>query len=291
VIVPLDKPAGPTSSACVRRLGLASGQRAGHAGTLDPGATGLLVVCLGEYRKLAGLLATHDKRYHATLRLGTATDTLDAWGEVVEEKDVPILDEDSVSRVASRFTGRIRQAVPAFSAVKRGGVPLHRLARRGQPLDLPEREVTISAIQVVRIEGRDVLIDVICGAGTYIRSLARDIAGALGTVGHVASLRRTACGSILVEGAPTLDEAVALARSGDLARHAVPCTLALRGLELLGADEQAVRTLRSGRPVPLDGLTVISKGSAPLIVLDGRGEAVCVAGLEGASVRPRRVLL
>lgn len=291
MIVPLDKPSGLTSADCVRRLGRAAGLKAGHAGTLDPGATGLLVVCFGESRKLVSILSGHDKLYRATLRLGETTDTLDAWGRVVEERSVPHLDRESVTRAARHFEGRINQSVPAYSAVKRGGRSLHELARRGDDVQAPEREVVIHNIEIATIEGNDVELEVSCGSGTYIRSLGRDIALELGTVGHIASLRRLACGSMRVDGAVGLDELLEAAREGRIEPHALPHARALEGQRLFEADEAAAEALRAGRFVDTEHLEERARGAEPAVVLGPDGRAVAIVRIEGTRMRPRRVLL
>lgn len=291
MIVPIDKPPGLTSASCVRRLGRAAGLRAGHAGTLDPDATGLLVVCLGESRKLVPILTGHDKEYEATIQLGTQTDTLDASGQIVQQADVPSLDADAVHAAAQRFTGRVRQVVPVFSAVKQGGRALHRLARGGSDVDPPEREVIIHEIRVRRVSGGTIELDVSCGPGTYIRSLARDLARALGTVGHLCSLRRLSSGLITVQGAPDLDAAVSAASGGMLVSHASSHARALAGQHLLVADRKQASMLRSGRSLDVASLEEVATGSPPPVVLDQDGLAVCIAARHQDTIRPRRVLL
>jgi tRNA pseudouridine55 synthase len=290
VIVPIDKPAGATSASCVRRIGRAAGLRAGHAGTLDPDATGLLVICLGESRKLVSILTGHDKTYRATVQLGATTDTLDSSGEIVEEKDVPCLDEEVVRATALHFTGRVRQVVPVFSAVKRDGQPLHRLARAGSEVTPPEREVIIHGIDVLRVGVADIDIDVTCGPGTYIRSLARDLAEALGTVGHLAALRRLSSGSIRVDGTPGLDVALSAAARGTLGSHGLSHARALAGQQLLLADPDQASRLRTGRSLPASSLVEMASGSLPPVVLDRNGSAVCIVSSSQDAIHPRRVL-
>ena len=290
MIVPIDKPAGLTSASCVRRIGRAAGLRAGHTGTLDPDATGLLVICLGECRKLVRILTAHDKAYEATIQLGTETDTLDGSGIIVEEMAVPSLDMEAVRAVVERFTGRVRQVVPVFSAVKQGGRPLHRLARGGSDVSPPEREVIIHGIDVRRVDGARIDLDVTCGPGTYIRSLARDLARALGTVGHLCLLRRLSSGSIMVDGAPGLDAVISAAVDGTLSSHELSHGRALAGQHLLLADHDQASLLRSGRSLDADSLVEIAQGSLPPVVLDQEGFAVCIAAESLDVIRPRRVL-
>jgi len=200
----IDKPAGPSSHDVVARVRRAAGlRRVGHAGTLDPLASGLLLVGLGPATRLVEYLVGLDKIYETTVRLGQATTTYDAEGEVTAERPVDLSPEQIAAALAV-FRGPIRQRVPAFSAVKRDGRPLYDRARRGEAVDLPERDVTIHALDLLAYEPPLLSLRVACSSGTYIRSLAHDLGAALGVGGHVAELRRTAVGHF------TLAEAVAL---------------------------------------------------------------------------------
>lgn len=201
-ILLIDKPSGPTSFEVVRAARKKTNQRkVGHAGTLDPLASGLLVVCLGQGTKLVPFLMDGDKRYHAEVRLGAATDTLDADGEVTETKPIPPLDGKIAQAVFAKFIGTIEQLPPKYSAIKQGGQPLHRRMRRGEEVTVEPRQVRIDAIELLRMDKDMLELDVRCHKGTYIRSLARDIAEALGTVGHLAVLRREASSGFTVKDA------------------------------------------------------------------------------------------
>lgn len=191
-ILLLDKPAGYSSNQAlqdVRRLLRA--EKGGHTGALDPLATGLLPLCFGETTKIAGLLLGGRKAYRARIRLGTTTDTDDADGLVLRERPVPALDRATVEAALAPFTGRIRQRPPIYSALKQGGEALYVKARRGETIDVPEREVEVHAAELHALDGDTLTLDVTCGSGTYIRSLARDLGEALGCGGHITALRRT----------------------------------------------------------------------------------------------------
>ncbi len=191
-ILLLDKPAGYSSNQAlqdVRRLYRA--EKGGHTGALDPLATGLLPLCFGETTKIAGLLLGGRKAYRARIRLGTSTDTDDSDGLVLRERPVPALDMATVEAALAPFTGRIRQRPPIYSALKQGGEALYVKARRGETIDVPEREVDIDAIDLLDFDGSALTLAVTCGSGTYIRSLARDLGEALGCGGHITALRRT----------------------------------------------------------------------------------------------------
>ncbi len=202
----IDKPAGPTSHDVVGRVRRVAGmRRVGHAGTLDPLASGLLLVGVGRATRLIEYLVGLDKVYETTVRLGQATTTYDAEGEVTAEKLVTV-DEAAIRVALDAFRGTIRQRVPSFSAVKRDGQPLYKRARRGEVIDLPEREVTIHTLDLLAYEPPLLTLRVASSSGTYIRSLAHDLGQALGCGGHVVALRRTAVGRFTLADAVALDE-------------------------------------------------------------------------------------
>ena len=190
-ILLLDKPLGLSSTAAglrVRRLLGAS--KAGHVGSLDPLATGMLPICIGEGTKLASEILEVDKVYRFQISLGKRTTTGDREGEVIEERPVPALERHAIELVLARFVGETSQIPPMYSAIKQGGVPLYRLARAGEVVDRPARKVRIESLELIGLEPNRLDCRVVCGKGTYVRVLAEDIAVALGTVGHVTDLRR-----------------------------------------------------------------------------------------------------
>ena len=201
----LDKPSGPTSHDLVYavRRG-AHEKRVGHAGTLDPLATGLLVLCLGTATRLSEYLAGKDKRYRAQVRLGQTTTTYDAQGEITSESD-KLPQRDQAEAALARFRGPQQQVPPQYSAIKRGGQKAYEVARRGEHIELEARAVEFYDIALVGWQPPELTLDVHCSAGTYIRSLAHDLGQALGCGAHLAGLRRTASGSFRVEEAVTLD--------------------------------------------------------------------------------------
>ena len=204
----VDKDPGKTSHDIVAEVRVALDERhAGHTGTLDPSATGLLVVALGRALKMVPYHEGHDKKYAVTVRLGVRTETDDAAGRVIEERDASGVTRKEVEAVLPRFTGPIRQRPPAFSAVKVDGERAYRLARRGESVELPEREVTISELRLERFEPPLLNLIVRGSKGTYVRSIARDLGEALGCGGSVAELRRLAVGPFRVENAVRLGEA------------------------------------------------------------------------------------
>jgi tRNA pseudouridine55 synthase len=190
-IVLLDKPPGLSSNQALQRVRrLLAAAKGGHAGTLDPMATGMLPLCFGQATKACGPLLGSTKSYSARLVLGSATDTGDADGAVIAESPVPGLDPEAIGRARKRYTGSIDQVPPMYSALKRDGRPLYELARRGEQVDREARSVRIERLDLLAVGDKELSIEVVCSKGTYIRVLGEDIAAALGTRGHLAELRR-----------------------------------------------------------------------------------------------------
>jgi len=187
----LDKPLGLSSSHALQRvrrmLGAAKG---GHTGALDPLATGMLPLCFGEATKLAGVLLGERKVYHAVCRLGQVTRTDDAESEVICERPLPDLDDASLAALLQQFVGRISQVPPIYSALKQQGQPLYRRARRGEAVQAPQRQVEVHALRLLQRHEDRLMLEVECGAGFYVRALARDLGERLGCGGHLAALRR-----------------------------------------------------------------------------------------------------
>ncbi len=203
----LNKPRGITSQDAVTKVKkILKIKKAGHTGTLDPIATGVLLVCLGEATKLAGYLINLDKEYVITMKLGERTDTFDADGKVIEKVEDFYVTEDMVRNVLEEFRGRQIQKVPPFSAVKRGGVPLYKLARSGVEVERPSREVNIYSIELLEFQKEFLKIKVSCSKGTYVRTLIDDIGLRLGTFAHITGLVRTAVGPFRVEESFNLED-------------------------------------------------------------------------------------
>ena len=212
----LDKPAGMSSNQALQRVRhLFRAEKAGHTGSLDPLATGMLPVCFGEATKIAGLLLGHGKAYETTARLGATTDTDDADGAVLRERPVPALDRPTVEAALRPLTGRIRQRPPIYSALKLGGEPLYAKARRGEAIEAPEREVEVHAFDILDIAPGRIALRVECGSGTYVRSLVRDLGEALGCGAHVTALRRLWVAPFKGQATHTLDALQSLAVGSD----------------------------------------------------------------------------
>ena len=234
----------------VQRVRKALRQRSvGHAGTLDPLATGVLVVAVGEGTKLVSHLQSDDKRYEVTIALGTETDSLDADGEVTETADVPTLDVATVEQALRPFIGRHPQEAPKLSAIKVGGTPLHRRMRRGEDVEAPVREVELYEATVDEISQEALRLTLHCGKGFYVRSLARDVARALGTLGHVKVLRRTASGAFSIDDGLYGDKMTSEA----IAERLIPLKEACGGLTRVELTEDGVAHARHGRPIRARG--------------------------------------
>lgn len=206
IIINLNKPKGISSQQAVTKVKkLLGARKAGHTGTLDPMATGVLLVCLNEATKVSRFLLDKDKTYHARLKLGERTDTLDADGEIIETRDVPLFTPGHIARVAKQFVGKIMQKPPMYSAIKLNGQPLYKLARRGIEVERARRPVEIYNIKLLQIDIPYVDIAVSCSKGTYIRTLCDEIGLMLGTGAHITALERTSISTFAIDASVTFD--------------------------------------------------------------------------------------
>ena len=244
----VDKPAGWTSHDVVARVRrLAGTRRVGHAGTLDPMATGVLVLGIEKATRLLGHLTLHDKRYDATVAFGATTTTDDAEGEVVATAPVDGLTEAAVREAAAAFAGEIEQVPPGVSAISVDGVRSYARVRRGETVTLPARRVTVHAFEVLAVRGAEADVRVHCSSGTYVRALARDLGAALGVGGHLTALRRTASGPYALP-APSLDDV-------DVARDLTPLAESARAaFPALDVDAETARLVANGVRVAVDGV-------------------------------------
>lgn len=281
----VDKDRGPTSHDVVSRVRrLLNEKRVGHAGTLDPMATGLLVIGVGSSTRLLRFAQAGLKRYEGTVRLGVATDSLDADGAVTAESEVPALLPEDLASAAAAFTGTLSQVPPMVSALKVGGKRLHDLARQGVEVERAAREVTISSLVVVRDDEATLSFDVTCSPGTYVRVLMSDLAERLGTLGHLTSLRRLASGRFRVDDTVTLERLEAeLAAGRTPLRPPADFVLDLVSVTLSSDD---VRRVRQGQPVTLDE----ALDGDEIAALDESAALVAVLRRRGTQGRPEIVL-
>jgi tRNA pseudouridine55 synthase len=281
-ILVIDKPVGPTSHDVVGRLRRLVGlRRVGHAGTLDPLASGVLLVGVGRATRLIEYLVGLDKTYETTIRLGQATTTYDAEGEITVEKPVS-LTVAAIEAALDAFHGRISQRVPPYSAVKQGGQPLYKQARRGAVVDPPQREVTIHAIDLLSFEPPFLTLRIASSSGTYIRSLAHDLGTALGCGGHVTALRRTAVGRFTLTDAVSLDALM----PENVADHVWPPEAAVAHLPRLEVGENDAMRLSLGQrlPAPAD----VPAGDVAALGPGGRFLGVVV--VDGDVIRPHKMM-
>lgn len=252
-ILLLDKPRGMTSNQALQRVKrIYHAAKAGHTGSLDPLATGMLPICFGSATRLGGYLLDAGKEYRVTAMLGVATDSGDADGAVTERRTGPAPSEPAVRDVLARFVGEIAQIPPMYSALKRGGVPLYRLARKGITVPRAERRVTIHAIDLVRCEWPELELTLRCTKGTYVRTLVADVAAALGTVGHVVELRRLAVdpfGDVPLTTLEQLESAEASGGMEALDRLLLPPDRALAEWARVAVEPDAAERLVHGQSV------------------------------------------
>ncbi|GAB6196474.1 tRNA pseudouridine(55) synthase TruB [Lysobacter xanthus] len=296
-ILLLDKPAGLSSNQALQRVRhLFQAEKAGHTGSLDPLATGLLPVCFGEATKIAGLLLGARKAYETLARLGVTTDTDDADGLPLRERPVPALDPAGIDAALTGFRGRIRQRAPIYSALKQGGEPLYAMARRGESVEAPEREVEVDRFDLLGIGEDGLRLHVECGSGTYVRSLVRDLGEALGCGAHVVELRRLWVDPFRTPTMLTLETLQDAAASGlpELDRFLLPIDAGLERFPRARLEADAARRFGHGqtvdgepdRPVECGGdgrSSAATNAAVGLVVVsgpDGRllGLASCAAG-------------
>ena len=276
-VIVIDKPAGITSAEVVRRIKRSvKPARVGHLGTLDPFATGVLPILIGEATKLAPFLEGGDKRYAGLIKLGVETDTLDPDGSVVRTAPVPLLNPQCVAAIERRFSGRLSQVPPVFSALKRAGVPLYRLARKGVDVrPPPPRKIEIKVLKLETASRDTLRFELGCSAGTYVRSLARDIGVALQSAAHLAELRRLQSGDFSLPAAP-LERVLAAIGTQDLASiQLIAPSDALGHLPRVVVDEAQERRLRNGDSSALD--SIAPAGAEIFRVVQSSGDLIAIA--------------
>lgn len=298
----VDKPAGPTSFEVVKRVKRALGVRvAGHGGTLDPAATGVLAVLVGDAVRLQQFLSDGDKSYEAVVAFGAATTTEDAEGEVTERGDATPLDAARIRAALPAFTGLIRQVPPMYSAVRVGGRRLHEAARAGEEVAREPREVRVDALELVDLDPapapdglRRARLRVRCGKGTYVRTLAADLGRALGVPAHLAALRRTWASGFDVAEATPLEAAEALSReqgTAALAARIVPFAGVLRTWSVAPVDARGVWDLVHGRGVAWAGAPVATSPQGLVRAVAPDGRLVALVRPEDGCLQPVRVFL
>jgi len=285
----IDKPAGPTSHdivAAVRRGTRV--KKVGHAGTLDPMATGVLVVCVGAATRLSQYAMGSRKTYVARVRFGIETDTYDAGGTVTAQSDAP-LEREAVEGALGAFRGEIEQVPPMYSAIKQDGHKLYDLARAGHEVERSARPVTVYRLEMIAWEPPFATLRVECSAGTYIRSLAYDLGRAVGTGAHLAALERAASGPFTVEDAVAWDDFQAAMASDTWRDYLLPPDMALAEHPRVGLTAAEAEDIRHGRLIPVDEAREFAGDLAR--AYDPAGRFFAILERRGIRWKPRKVLL
>lgn len=284
----LDKPQGLSSHSAVHRIRKITGiARAGHAGTLDPLATGVLLILLGSAVRLSEYIVDHDKKYRATIQLGVETDTYDATGNIVATRAVNV-SENEIRAAVKSFVGKQNQIPPAHSAIQIQGKRAYQLARQGVEIEMQARAVEFFSLAHIVVENNIVSFDVHCSKGTYIRSLAHDIGAKLGVGAHLTALRRTASGDFSIESSLTLEQVSAAVAENTLAQHLLPMDLAVTQFDAVNLNAAQTRAIRNGVfvPAPLNLTT-------PLVrAYDERGNFFALLErVTDKQLKPKKVLV
>ena len=278
-ILLVDKPSDWTSNDVVQKLrGLLRERRIGHAGTLDPMATGLLTVFVGRATRAVEFAEADAKCYRAALRLGLTTDTQDITGTVLKQQE-PDVTREALEEVLERFRGEIRQVPPMYSAVKVNGERLYKLARRGETVERASRSVTIHSLDLLEREGEDWILEIRCSKGTYIRTLCQDIGDALGCGGCMAALRRLEAGCFTVEEAHTLEEIAEAASEGRAETLLLPADTLFRNVPAETVGSAAEKRVRNGNSFRT------SKPDGTLRLYSETGEFLALARVENGECR------
>lgn len=287
-ILVVDKPVGPTSHQVVNIVRRGTGiRKVGHAGTLDPRASGVLVLCLGAATRLSEYLSTTSKRYHAVIRFGASTQTYDAEGDVVMETgSTPSRKE--IENILSDFEGEISQVPPPYSAIKVQGKRAYELAREGKPPELEPREVTIHDLKFVSYKSPDLSIEIECSAGTYIRSIAHDLGERLSTGAHLAALKRLKAGPFTIDDAVPLPKLEVGFMVDKWEKYVSPAADALPDFPVVKVDAENLKHIRHGHRIPAESG---SSGMARAISYDGELVAILEAVEDGTLWHPRKVFV
>lgn len=287
-VLVVDKPIGLTSHDVVQIIRRGTGiRRAGHTGTLDPRASGVLVILIGPAVRLSEYVSASDKRYQATIRLGSSTDTYDADGTVVSpEVSSDNITEDQFHEILQNFVGEIQQVPPPYSAVKVKGKKAYEMARKGEKVKLEPRKINVYSLEVLEWALPEIVIDVYCSSGTYVRSLANDLGAELGTGAHLIGLRRTKSGRFTLRDAVPLRRLQEAFDAGDWYRYLIPAAEALADWPLVELDADAVELVRHGHRVPAK---TGSEGWARGVSEQGDLVALLEVDHEAGEWQPRKV--
>lgn len=278
-IAVIDKPEGITSHDVVSKMRRRfETRRVGHAGTLDPLATGVLVLAIGPATRFLQYLPLEPKEYVTRIKFGESTNTYDAEGEVTSTRDVPDNLEAALLEVLGDYVGEIEQLPPMYSAVKKDGKPLYAYARKGEDVEREKRKIYVDELELVGVDGNEAVVRMICSGGTYVRTLAHDVGEQLGCGGHVIELRRTRVGKFDLEHAKSIEEISA--------KDLIPLNLALLPMPLLELNGGQVEHIRQGRQI----LTKEVVSDEMVGLLDGSRNVIGVGRVMGSRVQPECVI-
>ncbi|MBN1145995.1 MAG: tRNA pseudouridine(55) synthase TruB [Anaerolineales bacterium] len=289
-VLVVDKPIGMTSHDVVQMIRRGTGiRRAGHTGTLDPRASGVLVVLIGPAVRLSEFVSASDKRYQATIHLGSSTDTYDSEGEITNYSTDEIIDEiteEQFDAILQQFVGEIEQVPPPYSAVKVKGRRAYDMARQGEEVDLEPRIISVYSLEILEWAPPEVVIDVYCSSGTYVRSLANDLGKALGSGAHLVGLRRTKSGRFTLRDAVPLRRLQEAFDAGEWYRHLIPAAEALGDWPMIELDPDQVELVRHGHRIPAEpGQTGLARG----VSMQGDLVALLEVVEEDQEWQPRKV--
>jgi tRNA pseudouridine55 synthase len=284
----LDKPAGLSSNQALQSVRkMFRARKAGHTGSLDPFATGMLPICMGEASKTAGFMLDAAKTYQATAVLGHSTDTGDIEGDLVERCPIPALNPAEIDRAMNEFRGRIEQVPPMYSALKHEGQRLYKLARMGKTVQRPARVVTVHRLELLSWDSPSMVFEVHCSKGTYVRTLAEDLARAMGSCGHLTALRRLAVEPFGGQAMVTLDELAQAVESGREDEWLLPVDAGLSAWPRVEIDAARTQRFSHGNPVAVAGR---APGPVRVYTADGWLLGLGELGADGI-LRPRRVFV
>ncbi len=284
-VLVVDKPVGLTSHDVVEIIRRGTGiRRAGHTGTLDPRASGVLVLLLGPAVRLSEFVSAEDKRYHANIRMGSTTETYDAEG--TRSAEVPVdVTQERFEELLQSYVGEIEQIPPAYSAVKVQGKKAYELARKGEEVKLEPRIINVHSLELLEWELPEVVVDVHCSSGTYVRSLANDLGEELGVGAHLVGLRRTKSGHFTLRDAVSLRELRDEFQSGSWAQHLIPAAEALGDWPSVVLDEEGLKRIRNGNRIPAE-----AGASGRARALSEEGDLVAIIEEQDGEWQPRKVL-
>ncbi len=286
-VLVVDKPVGLTSHDVVQIIRRGTGiRRAGHTGTLDPRASGVLVVLVGPAVRLSEYVSASDKRYQATVRLGASTDTYDAEGTILSTRSVEDVTEETFNEILQTFTGEIIQVPPPYSAVKVKGRKAYEMAREGEEVILEPRTINVYSLEILEWSPPEVVIDVYCSSGTYVRSLANDLGKSLGTGAHLVGLRRTKSGRFTLRDAVPLRRLQDSFNAGEWYRYLIPAAEALADWPMVELDADQVELIRHGHRIPVEPG---QKGWARGVSEQGDLVALLEVDEESGEWQPRKV--